>query len=84
MAGQISTIPFGPGESVSRGRIEPVDWYAAGLGPRFRRNGQLMEHSILGDPENFYQMAVCRGDIPLDVSRKNVAVIFLYRQYITA
>ncbi|KAA0198108.1 hypothetical protein FBUS_00770 [Fasciolopsis buskii] len=67
MAGQISTIPFGPGESVSRGRIEPVDWYAAGLGPRFRRNGQLMEHSILGDPENFYQMAVCRGDIPLDL-----------------
>ncbi|TPP66012.1 hypothetical protein FGIG_00513 [Fasciola gigantica] len=67
MAGQISTIPFGPGETLHPGQLETVDWYAAGLGPRFGRNGQLMEHSILGDPEHFYQMAVCRGDIPLDL-----------------
>ncbi|VDP92874.1 unnamed protein product [Echinostoma caproni] len=67
LAGQISTLPIGLSKNHRHGQFEAVDWYAAGLGPRVRREGQVVEYSILGDPENFYQMAVCRGDIPWEL-----------------
>ncbi|TGZ64444.1 hypothetical protein CRM22_006369 [Opisthorchis felineus] len=51
------------------------DWFAAGFGPRVMPNGQVIEHSILGDPESFYRTAVLRGDItwelvPEEIRRK--------------
>ncbi|GAA47581.1 MYCBP-associated protein [Clonorchis sinensis] len=78
VANQISTEPSHkpcgqPDETKQLGQKQ--DWLAAGFGPRITPNGHVIEHSILGDPESFYRLAVLRGDItwelvPDEIRRK--------------
>nr|CAH8822617.1 unnamed protein product [Trichobilharzia regenti] len=71
LAEQITTIPLDSKKLTCR-RQSNFNWHAAGLGPRFSPDGTILNHSILGDPVIFYQIALARNDISWNMVPKEI------------
>ncbi|KAK4473394.1 hypothetical protein MN116_002768 [Schistosoma mekongi] len=71
LAEQITATPFDR-RKLSCRRPSNFNWYAAGLGPRFSPDGNLLKHSILGDPVMFYQTALAHGDIGWNIVPREI------------
>ncbi|CAH8471933.1 unnamed protein product [Heterobilharzia americana] len=71
LAEQITTTPF-DSKKLTHRRQSNFNWHAAGLGPRFSSDGTILNHSILGDPVIFYQIALARNDISWNMVPKEI------------